>query len=370
MTRFGIEEEFALLDEATLVPLPLGSAARKALPSGSGEVAKEFLTSQIEFSTSPVKTLAAAEHELRAFREALDAFAREHGAVAIGTGTPFGVGPSASVSPSARYAMLAHRLGHIIDGHHVSGLHVHVEIPDDQTRVRTMNAVRPWLPVLLALSGNSPYADGHDTRYQSWRSIVMRRLPLAGCPPHFPDIDSYHATIDRLVEQGVILDVASVSWTARLSDRYPTLEFRVFDAQLTADDTLLLAALARALAMSPPGDGRWHDGDAIQASLWAASRDGLDATLMHPGTDTLIPAREAAELLLQTLEPTLADTGDLAFAQRHLHRILRSGNGAERQRAAYAEHGIAGLRSLHSGMTLPSENETGDPEERASQATA
>lgn len=371
MTRFGVEEEFQLLDEDTLVPVPLGSAARSALPSGAGEVSKEFLTSQIEFSTSPSETLQDAAAELLAFRFALGAFAREHRAVALGTGAPFGAGPAESVSPSERYETVARWLGHIVDGHHVNGLHVHVELPDDDdARVRALNAIRPWMPTLLALSGNSPFADARDTGHDSWRTIVMRRLPLAGAPPRFRDIDHYRSTVDDLVSRRVIPDAASVSWAARISDSYPTVELRIFDAQLDVEDSLLLAALTRALIDTAPPEARAQDGDEIQSSLWAAASRGLDATIQHPQTNEPLAARDAVELLHRAVAPALQASGDLDFATAGLERLLRFGTGAARQRAAYAADGISGLRSLSEGAKPRMVTETGEPEGFPSQATA
>lgn len=362
MTRFGIEEEFQLLDEDTLVPVPLGSAAIAALPSGAGpdrngKVTTEFLTSQVEFSTSPVRTLDAADAELKAFRGALREFAEQHQAVAASSGTPFGAGPAASVTASERYSAISHWLGHIADGHHVNALHVHVEVPAADDRVRALNAVRPWMPTLLALSGNSPFADGRDTGHESWRTVIMRRFPLAGCPPHFDGIGHYRTAVNRLVAQRVIPDIASVCWSARLSETYPTVELRLFDAQLTTQDTLLFAALSRALVETVLVDGAVvdgatevhvaaRDGDAIQASIWAVAREGLDAALVHPATGTLLAARDCARLLLRTVSPALTASGDLAFVTEHLDRILHAGTGARRQRAAYETGGLGDLREL------------------------
>lgn len=351
MTRFGVEEEFALLDEETFVPVPLGGAAIDALSGGTGAyragtVKKEFLTSQVEFATSPVHTLAEAQTQLQPCRRSLSEFARQHRAVAIGMGTAFGIAPAGTVTRSERYGQIAHWLGRISDTHHVNGLHVHVEIPDEEARVRAMNAVRPWLPVLLALSANSPFADACDTGHDSWRSIVMRRLPLFGAPPHFADADDYHSTVDRLIDAHVIPDAASVAWVARASARYPTLEIRVFDAQLCTADTLLLAALCRALALTQAVDGPVHDAEAIQTSLWSAARWGMEATLVHPVSAEPVTARAATELLLQTIAPALEQAGDLEYVQEHLSRVLREGNGAQRQRAAHHAAGIAGLRAL------------------------
>ena len=351
MTRFGVEEEFALLDEETLIPVPLGGAAINALSGGtgahmSGTVKKEFLTSQVEFATSPVPTLAEAEKQLQPCRRSLSEFARQHGAVAVGMGTPFGIAPVGTVTRSERYGQIAHWLGRISDTHHVNGLHVHVEMPDDEARVRAMNGVRPWLPVLLALSANSPFAEACDTGHDSWRSIVMRRLPLFGSPPHFADADHYHSTVDRLIDAHVIPDVASVAWVARVSARYPTLELRVFDAQLSTADTLLLAALCRALIVTPPVSARVHDTDVVQTLLWSAARWGMDAVLVHPVSGEPIDARSAIELLLRVITPALEESGDLAFVNEHLARVLREGNGAQRQRTAHRSSGLAGLRAL------------------------
>ncbi len=362
MTRFGIEEEFQLLDEDTLIPLPLGSDARAALPSGAGPanrgtVTTEFLTSQVEFSTSPVRNLDAAKVELNAFRGELREFAERRHAIAAASGTPFGVGPAGSVSASERYDTIAHWLGHIADGHHVNALHVHVEVPEADDRVRALNAVRPWMPTLLALSGNSPFADGHDTGHESWRTVIMRRFPLAGCPPHFHDIEHYRTAVSHLVAQHVIPDIASVCWAARLSERFPTVELRIFDAQLTTEDTVFLAALGRALVETALVNGARvdgateihaaaDDGDAIHASVWAAARQGLGATLVHPATGTLISAGDSARLLLRTVTPALAVSGDLEFVTDHVDRILHTGTGARRQRAAYEKDGLRGLREL------------------------
>ncbi|MGL3148820.1 hypothetical protein ACSS7Z_00540 [Microbacterium sp. A82] len=116
----------------------------------------------------------------------------------------------------------------------------------------------------------------------------------------------------------------------------------------------------RHAAVAIGSDPRAQGTDSIQASLWAASRDGLDATLIDPETDALASARDLAALLLRTITPALEESGDLAFVQEHLDRVVRSGNGAQRQRTAYAENGIAGLRSLGCAVALPGETEAGE----------
>ncbi|GAB3596793.1 carboxylate-amine ligase [Microbacterium tumbae] len=310
-----------------------------------GTVTTEFLTCQVEHATSPVGSADEARAELDGFRSALGRFAAEHGAIAAGTGTPFGTGEATTVSPSARYARIAEWLGDISGGHQVNGLHVHTEIADEEERIRALNRLRPWLPVLLALSGNAPFWHGRETGYQSWRSVLLRRLPTMGCPPVFADATHYRESVDRLVRLGAAPDIASLAWAARASDRYPTVEVRVFDAQLTTDDTLLVATLTRALLVSAPAPAP-IDTDAIDAALWMAAREGLEADLLNPRTGGVEPATGILPLLMETVSDALQDAGDQAFVEDRLRRVRTDGTGAQRQLRAHAAGGTEGLRAL------------------------
>ena len=145
MARFGIEEEFILLDEETLVPLAMDTRVREAIlgPRDDGDVTPEYLTCQLEYATAPADSREDAGRQLRRMRAQLGAHATTQGAIAAATGTPF-IGPSGyTVSPSAHYALVSSSLAEITREHAVNGLHVHVEIRDDEERVRALNRVRP-----------------------------------------------------------------------------------------------------------------------------------------------------------------------------------------------------------------------------------
>ena len=346
--RFGIEEEFFFLDPSTLAPVALGASARESASHGSlpGTVSAEFLTCQIEHATSPVVSVEEARIQLGAFRAELARLAESEAMLAASTGTPFGVAENSAVSDSGRYRTIAHLLGDIAGEHHVNGLHVHVEIPDPDDRVHALNALRPWLPLFLAISTNSPFWRGHDTGFSSWRSIILRRFPMIGSPPHFRDADDYRARVNGLVELGAAPDPASVSWLARISERFPTVEVRAFDAQLTVDDALLFAALARALLTSAITPETQIETDAIDTSLWMAAREGIDGRLLHPMTGGVSDTRALIRLTLRMLTPALQATGDLNFVTDRLERLLADGTGADRQRRAFARAGVDGLRSL------------------------
>ena len=356
MTRFGVEEEFVLLDEQTLVPAAMSAETReRILSEASAGVTPEYLTCQIETATEPCLTRADAEVQLRRTRGLLGSHASAQYAMFAGTGTPF-ISPNRfAVSRSAHYDAVAGQLAEITREHEVNGLHIHVEVPDEEERVRVLNRTRAWLPALLAITGNAPFTHGRDTGFDSWRSVLIRRLPSSWSPPHFRDFDDYRTRIAELVELGAITSASSLSWTARLSERFPTVEVRVFDAQLSVDDTLLAVALTRALLVSDALDDTADVGlDAIDASLWTAARFGPGARLIDPASGDVAPAWSVIDGLVERLRPALADLGDEDFVIDGITRTRTDGTGAQRQRAAYAERGSAGLRDLYRTSTAVS----------------
>jgi carboxylate-amine ligase len=357
VARIGIEEEFVLLDDQTLAPLGMGPGARERITDRSvgGEVMPEYLTCQFECVTEPLSTLAQAQSDLRRLRGLLGAYAARHGAVAASTGTPFISPRGLVVSPSPHYHDVADKLAEITREHEVNGLHVHVESGDDEERVRTLNRLRGWLPLLLALTGNAPFAHGVASGFRSWRSILIRRLPSSWCPPHFHDYDDYRTRTERLVALRAIPDASSLAWAVRLSERFPTVEMRVFDAQLVPTDTMFAASLTRAIALGgdsavPPA----AELDGIDASLWMAARDGTDARVIDPMTGDVDGVWSIATHLLDAIDPVLAELGEDDFVRDHLDAIRADGTGAQRQELAFGRDGVAGLRDLYrTGTSTP-----------------
>ncbi|MFJ2504598.1 YbdK family carboxylate-amine ligase [Microbacterium sp. NPDC087592] len=359
MTRFGIEEEFLFLDEHSLVPVALAAGTRERITRlrTGGEVTKEYLTSQIECLTEPVSTGADAEAQLRHLRELIGWHAQEQQAIAASSGTPFATTRSSAVSPSPHYDVVAEQLGHLTRDHEVNGLHVHVEVLDDEERVRALDRVRGWLPVLLALAGNSPFVEGRDTSFASWRSILIRRLPGSWSPPHFRDLADYRAGVQRLIDLRAIADAASLSWAVRISERYPTVEVRVFDAQLTPEESVLAALLSRAIVLTDDQPPAAIGADVIDASLWTAARRGMDARVIDPTTGEIDDARTVAERMQAVIAPALRELGDEEWVSDGLARLRAEGTdgtGATRQRRSVEQDGMAGLaRLLRAGTPAP-----------------
>ncbi|MEF3404451.1 carboxylate-amine ligase [Agromyces sp. CCNWLW203] len=351
MLRFGIEEEFMLVDPRRLVPIARGRdildrlAARQDL---APQLRGEFLAAQIEYATTVHSEIGAACWELAAFRTALRDAAGDLSVAPLSAGTPFDVAEPATIVPTDRYLRIAAEFGEMLVEHQVNGLHVHVEVIDPDARVRALNGVREWLPFLLAITGDSPYWHGRDTGFESWRNVILRRMPTAGCPPEFADAADYRRRTELLVDMGAVLDPGSIAWAARLSERYPTVEVRVFDAQLSLDDTLTAAALTRAVVDASVRSPARHGAPAelVDAALWEAGRRGAAARLPDPRSGTLRPVWTLAETLVEWLRPSLEAAGDLEVVIEGLERIRRDGTGAARQRERYGSAGVAGLREL------------------------
>ncbi|MFF1539083.1 YbdK family carboxylate-amine ligase [Microbacterium sp. NPDC058269] len=356
MARFGIEEEFLFLDEHSLAPVALATGTRERITRlrTGGEVTTEYLTSQIECLTEPVSTAADAEAQLTHLRGLIGWHAQDQHAIAAGTGTPFVTTRSSAVSPSSHYDDVAAQLGHLTRDHEVNGLHVHVEVADDEERVRAFDRVRGWLPVLLALTGNSPFVNGRDSDFASWRSIQIRRLPASWAPPRFRDYDDYRAGVQRLIDVGALTDAASLSWAVRISERYPTVEVRVFDAQLTAEDSVFAALLSRAIVITDDQPHADIGTDGIDVSLWTAARRGMGARLIDPTTGEADDAWAVADRMLAMIAPALRDLGDEDRVREGIERLRALGSGADRQRRAVDEGGVPALADLfRTGTTAP-----------------
>ncbi|WP_256939592.1 glutamate--cysteine ligase [Arthrobacter sp. BF1] len=353
MLTFGIEEEFVLLDRATLVPVPIAADIQRGLATfgfGPDIVHSEFLRCQVEYCSPVLMQFDEAAQALWDFRSVLAACAEEYGAVVAGVGTSFMNPVRPMVTENSRYREIAECIGLLASEHYINGLHIHVGVPSREAGIVSLNFLRRWLPTVLAMSANSPYWCGQDTWFSSWRAIQYRRWSTAGCPPEFVDATDYDQRIQALIGMGITPDEGSISWSARLSARHPTVEVRVADAQLNPSTTLLLALLIRAIvltSMAHPGTVKpGQDPELLDAALWHAARYGLSAQLVHPLHHSLMPASEAVQSLLDTMQQALEVSGDLAIVTALTEQLLLVGTGADRQRLAFNTAGQKGLASF------------------------
>ena len=355
----GIEEELLLLDPASRGVAPGAprvlkefrehGRGRQLARAASDEVDQELFRHQLETRTDPTTSAADAFAQLVTARRTAGEAARATGLATGACGVvPLG-GDRTSVSPNDRFRAMVDTYGEVARTGGTCGMHVHVGIDSDEEGVGALDRIAPWLPVLLALSANSPFTDGRDTGYASWRAQVWRRWPSAGPTEAFGDVAGYRAVSRMLLETGAARDEGMLYFDARLSTGQPTVEVRVCDVCTDPADALLVAVLVRGLvetAVRDEAEGRpgppWR-AEALRAAQWRASRFGLADRLVHPVERGLSPALEVLDALVATVEPALTDAGDLDRVASRLERVVHEG-GATRQRAAYERSGdVAGV---------------------------
>jgi carboxylate-amine ligase len=343
--RIGVEEELLLVDAFNGRPVPgYHDVAAEAERRLDLPAAHELKQEQAEIASAPYRNLLHVGRDLRQRRDRLAEAAGERGLAVAATATS-PVGGRATTTENERYQRMEQRFGLLERQQLTCGMHVHVEIESPDEGVAIVDRIRPWLSVLVALSANSPYWQGEDSGYASYRSIVWGQWPTAGPTELFGNLVTYRALVSDLMETGTILDEGMIYFDARLSRRYPTVEIRVADVCTDLDDGLTVAALARALvdtaahqaaAGLPPAQVR---SEVLQVATWGAARFGLSATLVDPISRRATDAATLIDQLVDHVRPALCRNDDLDFVEHSLRRILDRGTGSVRQRAAFDRRG-------------------------------
>ena len=258
----GVEEELLLVEPGTGQPLAVAETAlRAAGQSEETELAFELQRQQLETNTTVCRDLGELAREVRRCRSLAAGAAAEAGARVAALGTsPAPVLPQ--LVREGRYLRMARAFGIVAEEQLTCGCHVHVGIASADEGVAVLDRIGSWLPVLLALSANSPFWQGRDTSYASFRYQAWGRWPGAGPTEPFGTVEAYRQTVQQMIGTGTLLDSGMVYFDARLSEHYPTVEIRVADVCLRADDTVLIGALARALVET--GARQWRQGRPVQ----------------------------------------------------------------------------------------------------------
>lgn len=345
----GVEEEFLLADVTTgrtvaRAAAVLENAARVPPAAPDAAMHRELRATQVEAATGRCDTLVELRRQLAYGRRQLSDAARGAGADLIAAGTPVLVGEPGTESADARYEQIDSIYQGVTATYQACGCHVHIGVADRELAVAVINRLRPWLPTLLALSGNSPIHNGWDTGYASWRMIEQRRFPGGGVPPSFASADAYDDEVARLIECGVTVEGMSF-WLVRLSPRLPTIEFRVADAASTVQEAVLQAALTRAMVsiareeVLSGCDVLPFSDQVAAAAVWSAARYGLHGPAVHPIHQGRAPAMVVAHELIERVTPALMRTGDLDVVLSAIRRLVGQGTGADLQRRADASGG-------------------------------
>jgi len=310
----GIEEEVLILDPDTLALTPrvetlLAAVEGQELP---GVLKMELLASMVELATNVCETPRDALAALRELRSAADEGARESGLRIAAAGThPFSLPQAQDIAPDPRYREFVEYAGITARRQAVCGLHVHVSMPGPEECMRALEGVLPWLPLVLALSANSPYLAGEETGLASARAEVLALLPRASAPPVFGSYGEWEAFVERFVRIGLADGYTRFWWDIRPHPRFGTLEVRAPDQPTSVEITVALAALLQALCMTVlegEAPGPADRGDYAQ-NRWAALRFGPRAELIHPSGDRLVGVEELTHELLGLIEPAVRELG-------------------------------------------------------------
>ncbi|WP_051274518.1 glutamate--cysteine ligase [Cellulomonas sp. URHD0024] len=350
LRTLGVEEELLLVDPATGATVAAGHAllaAAEHLPVGGLE--SELQQQQIETATVPVRTMEDLGADLLARRRDADAAARAVGARVAALGTS-PLPAERSLSVGTRYRAIHDQMGMTAWEQLTCGCHVHVAIDGAEEGVAVLDRIRPWLPVITALAANSPFWEGRDTAYASYRTQAWSRWPGTGPTDVFGSAAAYRDVVTQMLATRTLLDSGMVYFDARLSSRHPTVEIRVADVCLDVRDTLLVASLCRALVQTAADE--WRAGIPplpvptvlLRLAAWRASRFGLADDLVHPLDNTPVPARQAVDALVRHVAGALEDAGELTWARHRLADLFARGTGAARQRAERERR--ADLRSV------------------------
>jgi carboxylate-amine ligase len=335
----GVEEEFVLIEPDTRRVTARSDRAEAANESDA-EVTLELFRHQVESSTPPLRDIGELGEALRRGRRAMGESAAAAGARAVAVASPPLAPEGEKFTRTSRYLRFEDEFGQIAREAHVCGMHVHVGIEDEAEGIRVIDGIRPWLPLLTAISANSPYWQGADTGHASWRSQVWGRWASVGPREPFGDIETYRRVADRTVAWGGAMDPAMLYFDARLSESFPTVEIRVCDVCLEVEDAILVAAIARALvgAAVEQEPIAWR-GDLLKVAAWRASRYGIAGDLVHPVTRELSAPRQVFAALLEDIGPHLDLAGDRHLVEDGIERLIARGNGAVRQRRTFEETG-------------------------------
>jgi carboxylate-amine ligase len=346
----GIEEELMIVDAGSYelvnaIESLLEDA--RAADSTAGEIKPELMESVLEIATRPAANTAEAGQQLRALRRQVHDIAARRGLTIGSSGThPFALWEDQRIASRQRYRELVNALRFVARQELIFGLHVHVGLDDPDKAIHVANGMRVHLPVLLALSANSPFWRGDGTGMASTRLPIFRAFPRVGVPPSYRDWADYERQIEFMVSSGVMEDYTYLWYDVRPHPKLGTVEIRACDAQTRVEHTLGLAALIQAMVKELAehfdegkqlGEYPWQ---MLDENRWLAARHGLGGELVDLPTNARVATKALAQRLLDRLRDHAQDLGSLAELEG-IEDLLTRGNGAARQVVVYeANHDL------------------------------
>src|ERR1700691_4307039 len=343
----GIEEEYQTVDPETRdlrshIHAEIIEKGRLILQE---RVKTEMHQSVVEVGTSVCANIKDAREELKTLRRHIIRLARENGLrIASAATHPFADWRVQALTPDERYKNIVEDMQLVARANLIFGLHVHIGIEDRETAIHMMNHARYFLPHMLALSTNSPFWLGMNTGLKSYRCKVFDKFPRTNIPDYFPSWGEYDNFIKLLIKTNCIDNAKKIWWDIRPHPFFNTIEFRVCDIPMRADETIALAALIQATVaklykLYTANQGlRLYRRALIMENKWRASRYGLNGNLIDFGKQKEVPARDLVLEYLEFVDDVVDELGSREELN-YIHEILQNGSGADRQLRVFEETG-------------------------------
>jgi glutamate---cysteine ligase / carboxylate-amine ligase len=333
----GIEEEFQIVGPDGELRAHIDTLLAAARPILGEDVKAEMLQSVVEVGTKICGGVGEARDEVLRLRGTLASLLASEGLRVASAGThPFSHWQDQRITELERYKLIEDEMQDVVRELLIFGMHVHVGIPDKESRIEIINEARYFLPHLLALSTSSPFWLRRVTGLKSYRSVVWSRFPRTGIPPEFGSYDDFENYVELLIRTKCIDNGKKIWWDLRPHWQYPTVEFRVCDACTKVDEVMCIAALiqaicAKLLVLRRQNLGfRKYQPSLISENKWRAMRYGVDGRLIDFGKLVEVPMRDLALELLEFVDDVVDDLGSRKDVE-YVHTILQEGTSADRQ---------------------------------------
>ena len=338
----GVEIELQLVNKNNL---NLNSISSKVL----GDVNKEFsdnikcelIESMIEINTNICSNVEEVEKDIKKTLTYLGDIIKDYQTEINCTSLhPFAIGKNQIISNDSRYKRIMNDLQIIGTRFITQGLHVHIGIDECEKVIKVNNALRIYLPLLLALSTSSPFYEGEDTGLYSYRTKIFESLPLAGMPDYLNNWDHFTNITENLIKANVIRSVKDLWWEVRPHPGFGTVEIRICDIPVNLIQILALVALMQALVVTIQNLDKYPDThiQILESNKWQAVRYGLEGTFIDPLTLKQLPIKKAIEDLCNLIEPAMVSLGSAKYV-KVIEEILIHGTGASKKRDIFKKSG-------------------------------
>jgi len=340
----GIEEEFQILDSESL---KLHSQMSKIIDGGKvflkERIKEEMHQSMVEMGTNVCENIGQARDEVSYLRQQIFELASKEGLEVAASGThPYSHWSEQLITPNPRYDVLIEEMKDVARSNLIFGMHVHVCIPNREEGLQIMNVARYFLPHLYALSTNSPFWEGRETGFKSFRSKIFDKFPRTGIPPYFASVSEYDEFVNLLVKTNCIDNGKKIWWDIRLHPFYPTVEFRICDMIMTVDEVICIAALMQCIIAKlsklhqKNQSFRSYRRILINENKWRAARWGVDAKLIDFGRQEEVAFPTLINELLEFIDDVVDELG-CRTEVNYVYQMLEQGSGADRQLKVYED---------------------------------